>query len=145
MRVYDDPYDAETCDPGIVERFSARGDTLVFQIQVYQPPPANTAPQNLTGWFLQFTAKYQTADQDNQAVAISKTTGVSPNIITFPFGITTGIAQVSAGPLNTITLGDGKTRLVYDVVAIDPSGNKTQVERGRWTIRAGSTRTTVPD
>jgi len=141
MRVYEENPD-DCCNE--IVRESKRGDTLVFQVLVLQPFPACNAPQNLTGWFLQFTAKYQYADQDNQAVAISKTTGVFPNIITLPMGPATGIAQVSVGPLNTITLGDGLTRLVYDVQTIDPFGNVATVEEGKWIVRPDVTRATTP-
>jgi hypothetical protein len=99
---------------------------------------------NLTGWFVQFTAKRWVADYDNQAVAVSKSTGTAPNIITFPTGVSTGLVQVSVGPLNTITLGDGQTHLVYDVIAIDPSGNKHTLEAGTWEIEPGVTRATTP-
>lgn len=132
------------CDPSVVFRRMKRGDTLQFQIQVYQPAPASSAPQSLIGWFLQFTAKRWYADQDSQAIAVSKTTGVAPNVITFPFGAQTGIVQVSVGPLNTITLQDGKVRLVYDVQAIDPVGNVTTVEEGRLLVTPDVTRATVP-
>jgi hypothetical protein len=134
----------EECDPSVVDRWMYRGDTLLFQVQVYQPPPASSAPQNLTGWFLACMVKKQFADTDALAVAVSKTTGVAPNIITFPFGAAAGIIQVSIGPLNTITLGDGITRLVYDIQCIDPSGNVTTVERGRLNVRPDVTRATAP-
>lgn len=141
---YDGRYeDRECCDPGIVNRRSYRGDTLTFQLTVYQPPPAQSAPQDLTGWFVQFTAKKQHADQDPQAVAVSKTSGTAPNVVTFPFGAPRGILQVMVGPLNTITLGDGRVRLVYDVQIIDPAGNVTTVERGVWTVEPDVTRSTT--
>src|SRR5579863_274172 len=113
----------DECDPSVVRRESFRGDTLVFQIQVYQPPPNNGAPQNLTGWWVGFMAKKQDADQDSQAVAASSTLTAAPNVVTFPNGASSGLVQVSIGPLNTITLGDGRVRLRYAVKVIDPSGN----------------------
>jgi hypothetical protein len=157
------------CDPELVLRRSMRGDTLLFQVQVYAPgvmnpdgaesplsralipgsralsaPRPSSVPQNLTGWFLQFTAKNQTSDQDSQAVAISKTTGTTPNVITFPRGAAAGLVLVSVGSLNTITLADGPTRLVYDVIGVDGAGNRSTLERGLWTVRAGATRATSP-
>jgi hypothetical protein len=168
---YADDWERERCgcDPELVPRRSMRGDTLLFNVQVYAPgtmnldssesplsrslvpgsralsaPRPSSVPQNLTGWFLQFTAKYQTSDLDSQAVAVSKTTGTTPNVITFPRGAAAGLALVSVGPLNTITLADGPTRLTYDVIAIDGSGNRYTLERGVWTIRAGATRATTP-
>ena len=136
----DEREDYECCDRELLR--SKRGDTLAFQVQIYRPYPFQNSPQDCTGWFVQFTAKRQYADQDAQAVATSKTTGTAPNIITFPQGVTTGLAQISVGPLNTITLGDGPTRLVYDVQVIDPVGNVTTVEEGIWTVRPDVTRAT---
>ncbi len=135
---------SDFCNPGIVDRWSYRGDSLIYQVQIYQPPPAQFAPQNLTGWFFAATAKRNLADQDNQAVAVSKTTGTIPNIITYPNGASAGVIQVSFGPLNTITLGDSKVRLYYDIQGIDTSGNVTTVERGRWTVLPDVTRSTSP-
>jgi hypothetical protein len=129
---------------GRVARKSYRGDTLAFQVQVLQPPPSCSAPQNLTGWFLQSTAKYSYADQDSQAVAIAKSTGVFPNIITFPNGLLAGLIQVSFGPLNTITFADGPTRLQCDIKAIDPSGNVTTIEPWEWLVLPTATRATTP-
>jgi hypothetical protein len=123
---------------------SRRADTLVFQFQVYQPPPACSAPQNLTGWWVGFIAKYEYADQDNQAVASASTLTSFPNVVTFPNGAATGLVQVSIGPLNTITLGDGPTRLVYACKVIDPSGNVTTVREGQWVVLPSPMRATTP-
>lgn len=143
--MYDCCDDDCDCPPsGVTNLESKRGDSLIFQVQVYQPPPASSAPQDMTGWYAQFTAKYQTSDQDSQAVAISKTTGVSPNIITFPNGVRTGLMQIASGPLNTVSFGDGPTRLTYVVKVIDPSGNVTTVQYGTWTVTPTAMRATTP-
>jgi hypothetical protein len=142
---YDWCCDEERAPAPEVERSVFAGDSLIFQVQVYQPPPASAAPQNLTGWSLQFTAKMQYADTDSLAVAISKTTGVSPNVITFPNGAATGLIQVAVGPLAFQTLGSARVRLVYDIKTIDPSGNVTTIERGRLVVWPAATDTTVPD
>jgi hypothetical protein len=160
--------DDELCRPEIVRRKGFRGDTLVFQVQFFQPgvqtlapflqryrrdgAPSTVAmqaatpsgnPQNITGWFIACLLKYQTADQDNQAVATSKTTGVAPNIITI-VNAAAGIAQVQFGPLNTIALADGPIRLVYDVQGIDPSGNVYTGEHGEYLVFPDVTRATAP-
>jgi hypothetical protein len=134
-----------TCpDPTIVDRKMFRGDTLTFQIQIFQPYPFQNSPQNLTGWFLQFTLKRWFPDQDPQALAVSKSTGVAPNVIVFPNGLSAGLVQVSSGPSNTLTLGDGIVRGVYDIQGIDPSGNVTTLEIGRMRIMPDVTRAIVP-
>jgi hypothetical protein len=168
--MYEDEYVGAEYQDVSCDLRTYRGDTLVFFVQAWapaQPQPTemherqvlqvspsasplgmqvpSRIPQNLTGWFLQFTAKKQTADGDNQAVAVSKTTGVAPNVITFPNGAVAGLTKVSVGPLSTAGLGDGDVRLVYDLIGIDPSGTRTVLRHGRWTVTPTASNTTVPD
>ena len=49
------------------DRSMSRGDSFVFDFQVMQPPPNQTAPQNITGWSFWFTCKYTYVDPDNAA------------------------------------------------------------------------------
>jgi hypothetical protein len=111
-----------------VERKMFRGDTLAFQVQVFQSPPFNTVPQNLTGWTLWFTVKFNTQDPDN--IAVFQGTN-----LTNPPGVTInnyaqGLATPSMPPVSTRGFPDGVTSLFYDVQAMDPSGNIYTVEAG---------------
>jgi|SRR5271157_2655503 len=133
--------DDDAREDGTVEREMYRGDTLTFLLQFVQP--GTRAPQDMTGWFVQFTAKRQYADQDSQAVLVAKTTGSAPNVVTFPNGVTTGLAQISAAAGATVSLGDGVVRLVYDVQTIDPEGVVRTAERGRLKVLPDVTRAIV--
>ncbi len=128
----------------VVPRWSYQGDTLIFQVQVLQPPPADQAPQNITGWFFRFLAKLNLADQDNQAIATSQTDTLFPDIITLPFGAPAGILQVQSGPSHTIGLGSGHVKLHYVVKGIDTLGNVATLETGRWLLRPSSMLSTIP-
>jgi hypothetical protein len=131
------------CDE-VVPRWSFQGDTLVFQVQVLQAPPSDQAPQNLTGWFFRFLAKQNLSDQDNQAIATSQTDTVFPDVITFPYGASSGIIQVQSGPTHSIGLGTGIVRLHYTVKGIDTLGNVATVETGRWLLRPSPMFSTIP-
>jgi len=127
-----------------------RGDTLGFQIQALsnaqtgqygaiwpgEPMPPNTAPVNLAGWRVIFTAKYEFPDWDNQAVwqlDNEMLGGVStPG--------TGGGVSVSGPAINTTGFGDGPVRLVYDVQGIDSSGNVHTFETGSLPVLPDVTR-----
>ena len=129
-----------------------RGDTLQFSITVLLNPqtgeygsawpgesfPPNTAPVNLTGWRVIFTAKYELPDWDNMAVAQLDNEMIG-GVVTPDTG---GAVQVTMPAQATMCFADGATRLVYDVECIDPSGNVHTPETGKLVVHPDVTRAT---
>jgi hypothetical protein len=130
------------------DRTMSRGDTFVLDIQVFQapqfgsPPGAPTPPQDVTGWFFWFTAKYQVNDADSMAV--SQLTNASPSTgITF-IQPTIGRVRCIMPAVATRSFPDGPVQLVYDVQAQDLLGNISTVESGTLTVNPDTTRTITP-
>jgi hypothetical protein len=152
-RARDEGWDEPDCGCGFRERRRRRmlrGDTLAFTVQVLvnpttgeygtvwpaEPQPYNTAPVNLTGWRVIFTAKYEVPDWDNQAVAQLDNETLGGVVATGVVGTT----SVTMPPTATVGFADTATTLVYDLQGIDPSGNVHTFETGRLRVRADVTR-----
>ena len=121
----------------------SRGDTFVRDIQVTAPPPgappgAQPVPVDITGWTLWFTAKYNLADVDAQAVA-QLSTLTSGIVLTTP---TAGKAEITMPPGATVNFADAPVSIYYDVQAKDLSGRIFTVERGVIVVTPDVTRTT---
>lgn len=113
-----------------------RGDTFVFDVQVFAPPPqfsppgAQGGPLNITGYSMWFTAKYHTADPDQQAVTQQTVTGGG---IVFTNALQ-GMAEITVPALATFGFPDGVTKLVYDVQIKDLQGRISTVEVGTLSV-----------
>jgi hypothetical protein len=124
----------------MADRQMSRGDTLLFTLQVLQPPPLPPStpsdgiqlPTNITGYTMWFTVKYYVTQPDSQAVwqsgNVLPLTGI---IFTQPLS---GIAQVTMPPIATRRFPDGPVALVYDVQIKDTAGNIFTVESGTITV-----------
>jgi hypothetical protein len=119
-----------------------RGDTYVFEIQIFAPPPFGSqpgvvgTPQDITGWFLWFTVKYNYADPDVAAVAQS-TTGNSLIVLTTP---TAGLATVTMPAVNTSLFPDAPFKLLYDIQTKDTTSRISTVESGILIVSPDVTR-----
>src|ERR1700690_3777028 len=110
--------------PGWRRRCMNRGDTYIFDLQVFQPPAPFTrptcqpgTPQNITGWFVWFTAKYHRDDADTAAViAVTTLSGI---IFTNP---TMGQIQITDPAASTSGLPTANVPLYYDVQVKDLLG-----------------------
>jgi hypothetical protein len=129
------------------ERSMNRGDTLVFDLQVFQPIAGTSqqVPANITGWFVWFTVKRYVQDADNMAVAAVTTTPTS-----VPPGGSITIVDAFSGKLEvtmpaaaTLLLPDGgTTKLVYDVQVKDLLGRIFTVDAGTIAVTPDVTRAT---
>lgn len=126
-----------------VSRQMFRGDTFVFDVQVYkapvfgQPEDSPTPPQDITGWKMWFTAKNQFPDPDRAAVVQLDNASIGGIAFIQP---TNGLAEVTMSPLATYGFADGPVTLVYDVQVKDLSGRLTTVEQGTLTVYPDVTR-----
>lgn len=108
-----------------------RGDNFVLEVQVAK----NGIRQDITGWFMWFTAKYAYPDPDSCAVTQRTTTdGI---VFTDPAN---GKATITVPPLATRNFPDGRVTLVYDVQVKDLSGAIWTVESGTLTVAPDVTR-----
>jgi hypothetical protein len=129
------------------DRSMSRGDTFVLDIQVFQapqfgsPPGTPTPPQDVTGWFFWFTAKYQVQDADSAAVS-QLTSGLSGGI-TF-IQPTIGRVRCIMPAVATRSFPDGPVVLAYDVQGQDLLGNISTVEIGTITVNPDVTRAIAP-
>jgi hypothetical protein len=136
--------------PQLKHRWSYRGDTLLLDVQVFQPQPfadpdAPPVPSNIEGWTMWFTAKRSVVEPDQYAVAqISNTTSAPPGGTITYTNATIGKAQVVVPPVATYRLEDGDVRLRYDVQVADLDGNIFTVEEGVWDIWPDVTRAISP-
>lgn len=127
----------------MLERTMYRGDTFVFEVQVFQarlfnqPEDAPTPPQNITGWKMWFTAKYSTADYDNAAVSQLDNGALGGVVFVDP---TIGRAEITMPALATLQFPDGPVALVYDVQVQDAIGRISTVEVGTLTVNPDATR-----
>jgi hypothetical protein len=145
------PYDMTQYPSGPC-RTMRRGDSFVFDVQVFQAPlfgspPGNpTPPQNITGWFMWFTAKYYVTDPDTAAVAQCTSTPASVPVgggIVF-LEPTIGRAEITMPPLATRAFPDGPVALVCDVQVQDPSSRIFTVETSRLVVLPDVTRAIAP-
>lgn len=127
-----------------------RGDTLQIQTQVVRDAvsgqlstcvpnqlPPGAVPQDLTGYHVQFTAKYFDPDPDNKAVFLLDNQGLGGVTI---LDVTLGKVQAVGQPIATIAFPDGDVPLVYDVQLVDGGGVVTTVETGTLTVSPDVTR-----
>ena len=137
-----------------MRRKATRGDTVQFQVQVFQPaPPVGfqpqstqpaKVPQNIAGWYAWATLKYQWPDVDAQAIAqvTSLPRGTPPggSIVFTEAG--SGIMLVTFPPFATQSFPDGEFDVVYDVQTQDTSSPvvTTTQERGVFTFSPDATR-----
>ena len=118
-----------------------RGDTFVYDTQLMNPLPGPTqgkVPQNLTGWTLWFTAKYQAVDADQNAVIQQDNATVGGVVVVGP--ATNGNIAVTAAPLSTRGFPDAPVTLVYDIQGKDGSGRIFTMETGTLTVAPDVTR-----
>lgn len=117
-----------------------RGDSLVFTRQVVRdaitnvlstvaigdPIPPGCVPQDITGYFFWFTAKFNTQDPDIRAVSQLTTTGGG---VTLP-NPGYGYLMVNMPPVATRGFPDGPVDLFFDIQAKPPSGIISTVDDG---------------
>ena len=127
----------------MADRTMFRGDTLVFDVQVFQapqfgaPPGTPTPPQNITGWFMWFTAKFHASDADSQAV--SQVTSAPLGGIVFVDALS-GRAEITMPAIATRSFPDGPVALIYDVQTKDLLGRISTVDAGTLTVNPDATR-----
>lgn len=112
-----------------------RGDTFVFDVQVFQ---ANGAPADISGWTAWFTAKFYVNDPDLRAVMRQDNGDLGGIVLTQP---TIGKLEVTVAPIATRGFPDGAVELVYDVQVRDNSGRVSTVDSGTLTVNPDVTRT----
>lgn len=137
------------------DRTMRRGDTLFFLDQVFQdvvtkelftvpttnpptPPPPGSAPFNLAGCTLWFTAKAYAPDPDLRAVfelgSASPLAGVAVVVAAL------GTFSVTGLPVSTRGFPDGPVALSYDVQVMDGTGRISTVEQGTLVVVPDLTR-----
>lgn len=120
-----------------------RGDTFTLKVQVTQLPdgaPDGTfaIPVNITGYKIYFTVKRYLTDPDAYAVFQSNSADLTTNVtITDALN---GKATCKMPASKTVNFPDGLVVLLYDVTAIDLSGNVSTVDSGTVTIVPDVTR-----
>lgn len=133
-------------------RTMRRGDTLIFNDQAIinningeygtvwpgEKTPPNTSPVNITGYTITFTAKYEYALYDNQAVAQLDNMSLGGVVITTA---ATGQFSVTMPNTATRTFADGPVSLVYDIQLVSGSGVVSTVEEGLLSVFPDVTRT----
>ena len=121
-----------------------RGDTLSFATQVKLPQvprqsveaPNPPIPQNVTGWFFWFTAKYYVQNPDAAAV-VAVTTAPFSNPTGGVISITNaqiGLVQVTAPARGTVGFPDGVVSLQWDFQGRDLAGATHTTDRGVWLV-----------
>lgn len=132
-----------------ITREMKRGDTLVFDVQVFQaelfgqPDGTPTPPQNISGWFMWATFKRHYADPDNQAVCQVTSTPTSqppdPTGGIVFIDAVNGKAEVTMPAIATVGFPDGPETLLYSVKVKDPTGRDFTVETGTVTVDPSAT------
>jgi|ERR1700722_10422018 len=133
-------------------RYTNRGDTIVIDTQVLEPPvaglpvqnPPTLVPANITGWFFWITIKYYYSDPDSLAVAqcnstpASTPTGGGVTITNALNGQLEGIIP----PAATLNFPDSIVECVYDIKAktTDSIPRFFTVETGTIVVRPNVTR-----
>ena len=92
------------------------------------PPPGPWSPQNLTGWRVEFTAKYHFGDPDKQAVFSLNNASKGGIVLVNP--PTVGKVAVTMPAIGTRAFPDGLVVLAWDLQCVDPSGNVRTVAAG---------------
>jgi len=143
--------------PTQFNRTVLRGDTLFFLDQVYQDvatkelftlpvtnPPSQprpgSAPFNLTGAEIWFTAKYYRPDADNRAVWLLNTAALGGVAIT---NAAIGTFSVTGPAIATVGFPDGTVSLASDIQVKDATGRLTTVEQGTLAVSPDVTRATA--
>jgi hypothetical protein len=118
------------------EREMYRGDTFSFLYQIRHRPPTLPCacagrcdcgvPQNVAGWTVWFTAKYNLGDPDDLA-AVSLSTLTSGIVLA---NVPLGTIQVTVPTLATYAFPGGRQRLMTTIKSMDLSGNLTTEEVG---------------
>jgi hypothetical protein len=140
--------------PTEFNRTVLRGDSLFFLDQVYQdvvtkelftlpvtnpptPPRPGSAPFNLTGCELWYTAKFYRPDPDLRAVWALNTAALGGVAI---INALIGTFSVTGSPLATVGFPDGDVTLAFDIQIKDATGKVFTIEKGTQTVEADVTR-----
>lgn len=99
-------------------------------------PPAGFAVQNLTGFHVEFTAKYHFGDPDNQAVMRLDNQTLGGVTLT---NATIGQLVVTTPAISTRGFPDGTVVLVWDLQVVDTAGNVSTVAAGTLAVYPDAT------
>lgn len=115
-----------------------RGDTLIFDVQVFKLPPYECVPEDITGWTFWFTAKEHFAVPD--ATASIRLGTALPLTGVALLSVGEGKVRITVPAFATSNFPDTPETLVYDVQGKDLLGNIRTVEDGTLEVRPDVTR-----